>query len=87
MPLIKQPYRNLGFEEDGILYGSGDAKRKGIKDATFLCVLSMSQRIEPEDYKFYKIIDDKPVEVPQTRNFYTGKRRIDPKYYVAKDVK
>ena len=84
---IKQPYPKTGYYGDGILYGPGHAKSRDIKDATFLCLPDQDTHIEPEDYKFYKIIDDKPVEVPQTRNFYTGKRHIDPKYYVAKDVK
>ena len=80
---IKQPYHHLHYEGDGILYGTGHAKRKGIKDAIFLCVPMNNVEFKPEEYRFYKIIDDKPVEVPQTKNFHTGRRYINPKFYVS----
>lgn len=86
--MIKQPYLNVGRECHGILYGHGDAvhKKRDISKLTFLCLPVSSGELKPEQYKFYKIVNREPVEVPQTRNFYTGKRNIDSKYYVAENI-
>ena len=83
--LIIKPYEHIGKYCDGVLFGSGDAARRSISNATFLCSPDSDYGMKPEDYRFFKIIDNQAIEVPQTRLFYSGKRRIDSKYYVKKE--
>lgn len=87
--IIKQPYTKEGHTGDGILYGSGDAKHrnKHTDKTVYLCVPLANIFLEPGAYRFYRIVDNKPVEVDQTRNFYTGSRYIDRQFYVAREVK
>lgn len=87
MIIIKQPYIKYGLRGDGILYGHGYAKHIGShidNETIYLCNPESILPLEPGQYRFYKVVKNRPIEVKNPNWFFTGKKFIDKSLYLKR---